>query len=173
MFTEAQRRELIEQIRALPARLRERVSGLSDAQLTTHFRAGEWTVAQNVHHLADSHMNSFVRMRLILTEDRPTLKPYDQDRWAELADSGTIALEESLSILDGLHSRWVRLFESLDEAAWRRSGLHPENGAVTIEDTLRIYAAHGQGHIDQISRALAAEEKVGDTETRRQETGEI
>ena len=157
MFTEAQRREMIEEIRVLPARLRERVSRLTDAQLTTHFLAGEWTVAQNVHHLADSHMNSFIRIRLILTEERPTLKPYDQDLWAELADSGTAALEESLSILDGLHRRWVRLFESLDEADWRRVGLHPENGEVTIEDTLRIYAAHGQGHIDQISRALAAE----------------
>ena len=157
MFTESQRHELIEKIRELPARLRERVSGLTDAQLTTHFQAHEWTVAQNVHHLADSHMNSFIRMRLILTEERPTLKPYDQDLWAELADSGTTALEESLSILDGLHQRWVRLFESLDEAAWRRAGLHPENGEVTIEDMLRIYAAHGQGHIDQISRTLAAE----------------
>ena len=157
MYTEAQRRELIEKIRELPARLRERVSGLTDAQLTTHFQAGEWTVAQNVHHVADSHMNSFIRMRLILTEERPTLKPYDQDLWAELADSGTTALEESLSLLDGLHRRWARLFESLDEAAWGRAGLHPESGEVTIEDTLRIYAAHGQGHIDQISRALAAE----------------
>jgi len=156
MLTETQRRELIEEIRNLPARLRERVSGLTDAQLTTHFQAGEWTVAQNVHHLADSHMNSFIRMRLILTEERPTLKPYDQDLWATLADSGTTALEESLSILDGLHARWVRLFESLDETTWRRSGLHPENGEVTLEDILRIYAAHGQGHIDQIGRALAA-----------------
>ena len=157
MFTEAQRREMIDQIRVLPARLRERVSGLTDAQLTTHFQAGEWTVAQNVHHLADSHMNSFIRIRLILTEDHPTLKPYDQDLWAGLADSGTPALEESLSILDGLHRRWVRLFESLDEASCQRSGLHPESGEVTIEDMLRIYAAHGQGHIDQISRALAAQ----------------
>ena len=156
MYSEAQRRELIEKIRELPARLRERVSGLTDAQLTTHFQADEWTVAQNVHHLADSHMNSFIRMRLILTEDHPTLKPYDQDLWAELADSGTTAIEESLGLLDGLHARWVRLFESLDEAAWRRSGLHPESGEMTIEDILRIYAVHGQGHIDQISRALAA-----------------
>ena len=156
MFTEAQRCEMIDEIRNLPARLRERVSGLTDAQLTTHFQPHEWTVAQNVHHLADSHMNSFIRIRLILTEERPTLKPYDQDLWAELADSGTIALEESLGILEGLHRRWVRLFESLEEPAWRRSGLHPENGEVTIEDILRIYAAHGQGHIDQIGRALAA-----------------
>ena len=159
MHTETQRRELIEKIRELPARLREQVSGLTDEQLTTHFLANEWTVAQNVHHLADSHMNSFVRMRLILTEERPALKPYDQDRWAELADSGTTALEESLGILEGLHRRWVRLFESLDDAAWRRSGLHPENGEMTIDDILRVYAAHGEGHIDQIDRTLAASKR--------------
>src|SRR5207253_2499523 len=100
---------------------------------------------------------SFIRIRLILTEDRPTLKPYDQDLWATLADSGTAELEESLCILDGLHARWVRLLESLDEPAWQRSGLHPENGEVTVEDMLRTYAAHGQGHIEQIGRALAAQ----------------
>jgi hypothetical protein len=157
MPTETQRRELIEKIRELPERLRERVSPLTEAQLTTHFLANEWTVAQNVHHLADSHMNSFIRTRLILTEERPPLKPYDQDRWAELADSGTTALDESLGILEGLHRRWVRLFESLGAADWRRSGLHPEIGAVTVDDILRIYAAHGEGHLDQIERTLAAE----------------
>ncbi|HEU5097413.1 MAG TPA: putative metal-dependent hydrolase [Roseiflexaceae bacterium] len=156
MQMETQRRELIEKIRDLPMRLRERVSGLTDTQLTTHFLASEWTVAQNVHHLADSHMNSFIRTRLILTEERPPLKPYDQDRWAELADSGTTALEESLSILEGLHQRWVRLFESLGEADWLRAGLHPEIGEVTVDDILRIYAAHGEGHLDQIERTLAA-----------------
>ena len=156
-MTKEQRRELIEKIRILPAQLQERVSGLTDQQLTTHFLEGEWTVAQNVHHLADSHMNSFVRTRLILTEDRPTLKPYDQDMWARLADSGTTALEDSLSILQGLHRRWVRLFESLHESDWRRAGLHPEIGEVTIDDILTIYAAHGEGHIDQINRTLAAE----------------
>src|SRR6188768_3825285 len=112
MLTSGQRGEMIEKIRMFPAQLRERVSRLTDVQLTTHFLEGEWTVAQNVHHLADSHMNSFVRMRLILTEDHPTLKPYDQDLWAGLADSGTTAIEESLGLLDGLHARWVRLFES-------------------------------------------------------------
>src|SRR6185369_5910715 len=106
MPTDSQRREMIEKIRNLPTQLRELVSGLTDAQLTTHFLVHEWTVAQNVHHVADSHMNSFIRLRLILTEERPPLKPYDQDRWAELADSGTTALEESLSILEGLHRRW-------------------------------------------------------------------
>jgi hypothetical protein len=159
MQTETQRRELIEKIRELPERLREQVSGLTDAQLTTHFLAGEWTVAQNVHHLADSHMNSFIRMRLILTEERPPLKPYDQDRWAELADSGTTALNESLGILEGLHRRWVRLFESLAAADWQRAGLHPEIGEVTIADILRIYAAHGEGHLEQIERTLAADSR--------------
>lgn len=158
MQTETQRRELIETIRKLPERLRERVSGLSEAQLTTHFLANEWTVAQNVHHLADSHMNSFIRTRLILTEERPPLKPYDQDRWAELADSGTTALEESLGLLEGLHRRWVRLFESLGADDWRRAGLHPEIGEVTVDDILRLYAAHGEGHLDQIERTLAATE---------------
>lgn len=157
MLTNEQRHDLIETIRAFPSQLRARVAGLTDEQLTTHFLEGEWTVAQNVHHLADSHMNSFVRTRLILTEDRPALKPYDQDRWAELADSGTTALEESLSILEGLHHRWVRLFESLGEADWRRVGLHPEIGEVTLDSILQNYAAHGAGHIDQINRTLEAQ----------------
>jgi hypothetical protein len=157
VLTNEQRHELIEKIRIFPAQLRARVGGLSDEQLTTHFMEGEWTVAQNVHHLADSHMNSFVRMRLILTEERPVLKPYDQDRWAELADSGTTALEESLSILEGLHRRWVRVFESLGAADWRRAGLHPEIGEVTLDSILQIYAAHGEGHIDQINRTLEAQ----------------
>ena len=159
MLTNEQRRELIEKIRIFPAQLRAQVERLTDEQLTTHFLEGEWTVAQNVHHLADSHMNSFVRTRLILTEDRPALKPYDQNLWAELADSGTTALEESLSILEGLHRRWVRLFESLGEEQWRRAGLHPEIGEVTLDSILQIYAAHGEGHIDQINRTLAAQHR--------------
>jgi hypothetical protein len=159
VLTNQQRHELIEKIRIFPSQLRARVDGLTDEQLTTHFLEHEWTVAQNVHHLADSHMNSFVRTRLILTEERPPLKPYDQDRWAELADSGTTALEESLGVLEGLHRRWVRLFESLGEAEWRRAGQHPEIGEVTLENILQIYAAHGEGHIDQINRTLAAQNR--------------
>ena len=157
ILTDAERRALIDKIRTLPAQLRELVSGLTAEQLTTPSLKGEWTVAQNVHHLADSHMNGFIRTRLILTEERPTLKPYDQGRWAELADSGTTALEESLSILEGLHRRWVRLFESLRDSDWQRSGLHPEIDEITIDDILRLYAAHGEGHIEQIRRALAAQ----------------
>jgi len=159
MLTDMQRREMIEKIRSLPAQLRERLSGLTDEQLTTHYLAGEWTVAQNVHHLADSHMNSFVRLKLILTEDRPTLKPYDQDRWAAMVDANNPAIESSLGLLEGLHTRWAALLESLREDEWRRAGLHPEIGEVTADDLLRIYAAHGEGHIDQISRTLAAQKR--------------
>jgi hypothetical protein len=155
-FTPPQRREMIDKIRALPAQLEEAVRGLTTEQLTTHFLANEWTVAQNVHHLADSHMNSFIRLKLILTEDRPTLKPYDQDRWAVLADSDNPSIETSLQLLRGLHARWVLLFESLGEGDWLRTGLHPEIGEVTVEDQLRIYSHHGEGHLDQIRRTLAA-----------------
>jgi hypothetical protein len=132
------------------------VCDLTPEQLTTRYLASEWTVAQNVHHLADSHMNSYIRLKLMLTEDHPTLKPYDQDAWALSADANNPAIETSLQLLRGLHARWVTLFESLGEDDWLRAGRHPETGEVTAEDQLRIYAAHGEGHIDQIKRTLAA-----------------
>jgi hypothetical protein len=117
---------------------------------------GEWNVAQNVHHLADSHMNSFIRFKLLLTEENPTIRPYDQDRWAVTADGNNLAVQDSLMLLQGLHRRWVQLLRSLDEAQWKRTGHHPESGQITPESLLRTYAAHGEGHIDQIQRTLAA-----------------
>jgi hypothetical protein len=156
MPTNDERQALIAKIRSLPARLEAVVRDLTLEQLTTHYLDGEWTVAQNVHHLADSHMNSFIRLKLILTEERPALKPYDQDRWAALVDGDNPSIDDSLMLLRGLHRRWVALFESLREADWRRAGHHPEIGDVTPDDLLRIYAAHGEGHIDQINRTLAA-----------------
>lgn len=157
MLTPEQRRELIDKIRVLPEQLATGVRGLSDAQLTTHFLAHEWTVAQNVHHLGDSHMNSFIRLKLILSEDHPTLRPYDQDEWAKTAEANSPDVEISLRLLAGLHARWVMLFEGLDDAQWARTGFHPENGDVSAEDLLQIYAAHGEGHLGQIARTLAAE----------------
>ena len=148
---------MIEKIRTLPAQLEATLCDLTPEQLTTHYLAGEWTVAQNVHHVADSHMNSFIRTKLILTEDRPMLKPYNQDRWAVQADADHTALEMSLQLLKGLHARWVLLLESLSEDEWLRFGLHPEIGEVTLEDQLRIYSAHGEGHIAQINKTLAAQ----------------
>ena len=157
MITQEQRREGIDKISKLPGQLRELVQNLSAEQLTTPYVAGEWTVAQNVHHVADSHMNSYILVKLILTEEYPTLKPYDQEAWAALADADGPNLETSLLILEGLHRRWVTLFESLSETQWCRAGLHPENGEMTVADFVQDYAAHGEAHLDQIRRTLAAQ----------------
>ncbi len=146
----------IEQIRSLPDELAALTRGLSSEQLTTCFLAGEWSVAQNVHHVADSHMNSYIRMKLILAEEQPTLRPYDQDVWATTPEANLPDLSASLTLLRGLHARWANLFERLEETQWLRTGYHPEHGAVSVEDILRSYAAHGEGHLDQIRRTLAA-----------------
>jgi hypothetical protein len=157
MLTDEQRREMIATIRDLPAQLEELVKGLSEEQLTTPFDEGEWTIAQNVHHIADSHINSFIRLKLILTEDHPTLKPYDQDAWANLVDANHADIEESLLILRGLHRRWVRILENLSGSDWERTGYHPElDQSLTPDDFLRIYSGHCKGHLDQIRRVLAA-----------------
>lgn len=157
MASQNERKGLIDKIRRLPAQLEMLVGGLSYEQLHTHFLADEWTVAQNVHHLADSHMNSFIRLKLMLTEDHPTLRPYDQDAWALTADYAHTPTTESLTLLRGLHSRWTVLFERLTEEQWARTGLHPANGVLTVSDVLQTYAAHGEGHLDQITRTLAAQ----------------
>ncbi len=152
-----ERYELIDKIRCLPQQIADLVAGLSDEQLTTPYLAGEWTVAQNVHHLADSHMNSYIRCKLIATEEHPPLKPYDQDRWATFADAGTADISNSLALLQSLHARWVIFWETLPDEAWTRTGHHPEAGTVTLERQLAGYAAHGEAHIEQITRTLAAQ----------------
>ncbi len=157
MLTPEQRSERIEKIRQFPAQLERALAGLSAEQLTTPYLAGEWSVAQNVHHLADSHMNAFTRAKLILSEDHPLLKPYDQDAWAAMPDGMAPALDTSLMILRGLHSRWADVLESARDADWQRVGIHPERGEVTLERILEIYSGHGEGHIDQIRRTLAAQ----------------
>ncbi len=156
MLTPEQRQACIERIRAFPALLEAAVSGLSDEQLTTHYLPDEWTVAQNVHHVVDSHMNAYIRTRLMLTEDNPTIRPYDQDAWALLADAHQPDLSASLALLRALHTRWVTLFESLSEEQWNRPGLHPAGGAISPASIVQSYADHGEGHIDQIRRTLAA-----------------
>jgi DinB superfamily len=153
----AERAALIAKIARLPDQVQELVAGLSPAQLTTPFLAGEWTVAQNVHHLVDSHANSYIRCKLILTEDGPPLKPYNQDAWAALPDASGPDVELSLAILRGLHARWVRFWESLPDDAWAREGHHPEYGTMSLDRVLRSYAEHGEAHLDQIGRTLAAQ----------------
>lgn len=151
------RRRLIAQVAELPAALAARIAGLSDAQLDTLSPADPWTVRQITHHIADSHMNAFIRTRLALTEEHPTLRPYDQDAWALLADTRGAPVEATLALLRGLHARWVLLFESLDDAAWARGAYHPESGPLTVADLLASYAQHGADHLAQIDRIRAAQ----------------
>ncbi|MFN8439965.1 MAG: DinB family protein [Caldilineaceae bacterium] len=156
MTTQSERNQLINKIRSLPNMIEKLVTELTSEQLTTHFLTNEWTVAQNVHHLADSHMNSYIRCKLIATEEQPTLKPYDQDLWAAFPDAQKADISGSLALLKVLHGRWVEFWESLPADAWQRTGFHPERGTVTLDSQLQLYADHGEAHIDQITRTLAA-----------------
>jgi len=156
MNSSTEREAHIERLAALPGQIRALVSSLTEAQLTGRPLAGEWSVVQNVHHLVDSHMNSYIRCKLILTEENPPLKPYDQDAWAALPDASAAEVAVSVEILHGLHQRWMQFWRSLPETAWQRRGFHPENGPMTLAQILAAYAAHGEGHIDQIQRTLAA-----------------
>jgi hypothetical protein len=144
------RREKITRIRALPGAVEAAIRGLNEAQLDTPYRDGGWTVRQVVHHLADSHANAIIRMKLIMTENTPTLKPYDQDEWAKLKDT-TLPVEPSLSILKGLHERWACLLESISPEMWSRSAHHPESGKVSLDDLLNTYSRHGENHVRQIT----------------------
>lgn len=149
-----QRSALIAKIRALPAQVAAFVAGLSPEALGAHPIPGEWSIAQNVHHLFDSHANAYVRCKLIMTEDRPTLKPYDQDAWAALSDASQADVGDSLLLLRGLHARWAAFFEGLREADWSRAGIHPElpGEDYTLARILAGYAAHGEAHLDQMER---------------------
>lgn len=146
-----QRKDMIERIRKLPANLEAEVSGLSDSQLDTPYRDGGWTVRQVVHHLVDSHLNSIIRMKLILTEDHPTLRPYDQEKWAELPDTSKLPIEGSLLQLKALHARWCYLMDQVTDEEWQRTGYHPENGDMVLEDFLKVYSHHGENHLKQIT----------------------
>ena len=157
MLTAAERHDLMAKMRRLPATVEAAVKDLTDAQLNTPYREGGWTVGQVVHHLADSHLNGFVRMKFMLTEVGPVLKPYDQDAWATLPDTAAMPIDSSISILRGLHERWFALLENLPEASWSRSALHPEIGVVTLADLLADYAHHGEHHVEQIMRLRAAQ----------------
>ncbi|HEY3288643.1 MAG TPA: DinB family protein [Anaerolineae bacterium] len=155
-FTPEQRAEMIAQIRQLPELLANAVHGLTPAQLTTHFLPNEWSVAQNVHHVADAHVNVFFRMKQMLTTDQPQIQRVDQDAWAALPDADNADIETSLTLLRGLHARWAMLLESLTPEQWLRAVIRNNGMASTMEDQLRIYSGHGEAHIQQISKTLAA-----------------
>ena len=149
--TEEQKSKLIDQIAHAPASLRAIVKDLSPQQLDTPYRDGGWTVRQVVHHVPDSHLNAYTRFKLALTEDEPTIKPYAEDRWAELADTRSTPIEISLAMLESLHDRWVRLLRSLRPQDWKRAFRHPELGLVSLEKNLSLYAWHGRHHVAHIS----------------------
>jgi hypothetical protein len=144
----------IQTLRLLPEHLRAAVDGLSDTQLDTPYRDGGWTVRQVVHHIADSHANSYVRFKLALTEDSPTIKPYDEAAWARLPDS-RLAIEPSLILITGLHQRFVGLLESMSEEDFERGFNHPERGRVTLATNLAIYDWHSRHHTAHITSLRA------------------
>ena len=151
LATEAERQQWLAEIEATPARLRAAVAGLTEAQLDTPYRPGGWTVRQVVHHLADSHLNSYVRFRLALTEDEPPVKPYNEQLWANLSDARTAPAELSLTLLDALHRRWIILLRSLKPQDFSRTIKHPELGRATLEKYLAMYAWHGKHHVAHIT----------------------
>lgn len=140
----------METLQELPARLREAVGGLTDAQLDTPYREGGWTVRQLVHHIADSHANAYIRFKLALTETDPTIKPYDEAAWAELADS-RLTIDPSLAILEGIHLRLVALLESLSESDFERTFQHPERGPTAIGVNVAVYDWHSRHHLAHIT----------------------
>lgn len=151
-LTVPQRAEAIATLAAFPKTLQDAVTGLNDSQLDTPYRDGGWTPRQVVHHVADSHTQATSRIRKALTEDWPTIQPYEEAEWAKLEDARTMPVETSLAILTGLHARWVVLLRSLNEEQWTRRGYkHPQSGAQTLEQVLALYAWHSRHHTAHIT----------------------
>jgi len=150
-ITDEKRLRWIEDIASTPDKLRAAVAGLKPEQLDTPYRPGGWTVRQVVHHLPDSHMNAYIRFRLALTESEPIIKPYNQDRWAELTDARTAPIGPSILVLEGIHQRWVLLLRSLKPEDFARTFNHPESGIVALNTQLQLYAWHGLHHVAQIT----------------------
>lgn len=147
----AQMAEWLSAIEDTPARLREAVAGLTEAQLDTPYRDGGWTVRQVIHHIADSHMHSYARFRFALTEPSPVIHPYDEAAWAELPDAKTAPVEVSLALLDALHNRWMILLRSLDTVSLAKVFVHPERGPASLVNAIALYAWHGRHHTAHIT----------------------
>lgn len=145
------RRALIATIAACAPKLRDAVANLSDEQLDTPYRDGGWTVRQVTHHIPDSHLNAYVRLKLALTEDEPTIKPYEEAQWAEMADTRNVPVGVSLALLDSLHVRFVAVLESMSEADFQRKLRHPDHGLVDLDWLLQLYAWHSRHHVAHIT----------------------
>ena len=157
-LTPDQKKQYLQDIEETPTRLRAAVRGLSDQQVNTPYRDGGWTVRQLTHHVPDSHMNAYIRFKLALTEDEPTIRPYMEDRWAELPESKQAPVELSLALLDSLHQRWTMVLKNISETDWKRNLRHPEMGLLSLEKTLALYAWHGRHHTAHVT---ALREKMG------------
>lgn len=147
----AAREQSLVTLESLPSRLREALAGLAPDQLDTPYRDGGWTVRQVVHHLADSHMHSYLRCKFAVCEENPAIKAYDEAQWARYEDAAHDPVESSLAILTGLHARWVRWFRSLEEGDWSRQFVHPENGPMRLDMTASLYAWHSRHHLAHIT----------------------
>jgi hypothetical protein len=154
-FTAPLRRQFLDEIAAVPVATRAAVAGLSADQLQTPYREGGWTAAQVVHHLADSHLNAYVRFKLARTESNPTIKPYDERRWAEEPDAATSDIGISLVLIDALHARWIASMQAYTDADWRLPFTHPERGVRTLDWMLAMYAWHGRHHVAHVTSLRA------------------
>jgi uncharacterized damage-inducible protein DinB len=150
-LTNELKQELIKKIAELPQKIKAAIENLTEEQLDTSYRPEGWTVRQTVHHVADSHLNSLIRFKLALTEDVPTIRPYYEDRWAELADS-RLPVDHSMKIIEGLHARWISLLDSMSDADFQRKLIHPDSGEWTLGQFLGLYAWHGRHHTAHITR---------------------
>ena len=157
-LNEEQKARFLDDIEQTPARLKAAVNGLSAQQLDTPYRDGGWTVRQVVHHVPDSHLNSYIRFKLALTEEEPTIRPYMEDRWAELPEAKTAPIELSLALLEDLHKRWILMLRALQPTEWKRTFRHPEIGPMTLEKNLALYAWHGRHHVAHVT---ALRERMG------------
>ena len=157
-LTPGERAAMIAQIAEVPARMRVAITGLDETQLDTPYREGGWTVRQVVHHVPDSHLNSYTRFKLALTEEEPTIRPYDEAKWAALSDSRDTPVATSLTMLDALHDRWTILLRAMSEDDFRRTLRHPELGVMTLDAMLSLYAWHGRHHVGHVT---ALRERMG------------
>jgi DinB family protein len=150
-ITDDMRRQWIGDIEALPRKMRESVRGLNDQQLDTPYRDGGWSVRQVVHHVPDSHMNAYIRLKLALTEDNPTIRPYEEGEWAKLEDTRSAPIEVSLSLLENVHARWVILLRALKPADFSRGLVHPDHGQRNIDWLCAMYSWHSHHHVAHIT----------------------
>jgi hypothetical protein len=142
----------ISSISSLPGKLRKAIAHLSDEQLDTSYRPGGWTIRQLVHHLADAHINGYIRFKLALTEENPNIKPYNENKWSELIDARTLPIEPSLKLIDGLHNRWTVLLNSMTIEDFKKTYYHPEHGKkLNLDEVLGEYAWHSDHHLAQIT----------------------